>query len=284
MSELFATAVHGVLAAVWANLERAEVGMLQLPQIDCPVIHRFSPGIYIREVHIPAGTLAIGHRQRAEHLNIFLRGRVSIINENGSVTELIAPMIFTGKPGRKVGWVHEDMVWLNVYPTEENDVERLEAMFLDKSIGWEERAAITRQSRILQREEDRADYFVVFKEFGISGETARAQSEDESDQIPLGGYKCKVGASCIEGRGLIATAPIEIGELIMPARVDGKRTPAGRYTNHAKDPNALMVLRANGDIDLVALRNIRGCVGGDDGEEITIDYCRSLELQIKRAA
>jgi SET domain-containing protein len=83
---------------------------------------------------------------------------------------------------------------------------------------------------------------------------------------------------------LIATATIETGEVIMPARIDGKRTPAGRYTNHAKDPTAIMIERLNGNIDLVALRDIRGCSGGDDGEEITIDYRQALELQIKRAA
>jgi hypothetical protein len=286
MSAVPATLVQGALIAASADVEHAEVAMLQFPQIDCPVIHRFSPGIYVREVHVPAGTLAIGHRQKTEHLNIFLRGRLSIVNENGSVSELAAPMIFIGKPGRKVGWTHEDIVWLNVYSTDETNVERLEEMLIDKSIGWEEHAQIALQSKMLQHEDDRADYFAVLEEFGTSHELARAQSEDKADQIdiPAGGYKCKVGTSAIDGLGLIATAEIAMGELIMPVRLVGKRTPAGRYTNHAKNPNAIMIARFNGDIDLVAVRDIRGCSGGADGEEITINYRHALGLQMTRAA
>jgi hypothetical protein len=39
-----------------------------------------------------------------------------------------------------------------------------------------------------------------------------------------------------------------------------------------------MVKRPNGDIDLVATRQIAGCTGGQPGEEITIDYRQALRL------
>ena len=35
-----------------ADLEKE---MLEMPQADCPVAHHFGPGIYIREVTLPAG-------------------------------------------------------------------------------------------------------------------------------------------------------------------------------------------------------------------------------------
>jgi hypothetical protein len=38
-----------------------------------------------------------------------------------------------------------------------------------------------------------------------------------------------------------------------------------------------MEIRESGDIDLVALTDIQGCRGGQDGEEITVDYRRTLE-------
>ena len=41
------------------KVDALENAMLKEQQVDCPVIHRFGPGTYIREVHIPAGALAV---------------------------------------------------------------------------------------------------------------------------------------------------------------------------------------------------------------------------------
>jgi hypothetical protein len=256
------------------DLAKAEAGMLQLPQAECSVIHHFGPGLCVREVHMPTGILAIGHYQKFDHLNVFLKGRVLMLKDDGSTDELVAPMMFVGKPGRKAGYVLEDVVWQNIYATEETDIQKIEAMFLEKSEGF----AQSQHSE--PREDDQADYLAMLEETGFSHETARAQSENEGDQcaFPFGAWRVKTGASAIEGTGLFATAPIGSGELIAPARIDGKRTPAGRYTNHAKAPNAEMVLLLNGDVDLCALRPITGCHGGQDGEEITIDYRQALSL------
>jgi hypothetical protein len=40
----------------------------------------------------------------------------------------------------------------------------------------------------------------------------------------------------------------------------------------------MMIPLENGDIDLVALRDIAGCKGGELGAEITIDYRKALAL------
>jgi hypothetical protein len=192
-------------------------------------------------------------------------------------------MMFVGKPGRKCGYVHEDMVWQNIYATNETDVETLEAMFIEKSQTFEEARLISQNVKLLQNvNADRSDFECALAEFGFSAEKARAQAENTEDLIPfpLGGYKVRVDASVIEGRGLFATAPIQPGEVIAPARIAGKRTPAGRYTNHAATPNARMVKHENGDIDLVALRPILGCKGGLIGDEITIDYRQALRLSL----
>lgn len=256
------------------DLIKAERSMLDMPQAECPVIHHFGPGLYIRELHMQAGILAVGHYQRFEHLNVFLKGRVLMLKDDGTTEELAAPMMFVGKPGRKAGYVLEDIVWQNIYATTETNIEKLEAMFLDKT------EAFSQSQRAAPREDDRADYLAMLEETGFSHETARAQSENEDDQrpFPFGGWRVKTAPSSIEGTGLFATSPFVAGELIAPARISGYRTPAGRYTNHSKEPNAEMVMRWNGNIDLCALRPISGCHGGQDGEEITIDYRQALSL------
>lgn len=119
------------------NLELIEGGLLSLPQVECPVVHHFGPGIYIREVTIPAGTLAIGHAQKFHHLNILLKGSVAMIID-GAVKVVKAPLIFTGSPGRKLGYALEDTVWQNIYATEETDIEKLEDWIVDKSQTWQD--------------------------------------------------------------------------------------------------------------------------------------------------
>jgi hypothetical protein len=262
------------------KIDDAAQYMMTLPQANCPVIHRFGPGLYIREVLIPAGSYAIGHYQKFDHFNVLLKGRVTMLNDDGSAVELVAPMAFTGRPGRKIGYVHEDMVWQNIYSTTETDVETLESMLLDKSKEFVSFSESKMSIEKINHEADREDYKKCLDEYGFTEETARSQSEMEHDRIdlPYGAWKIKVGDSAIEGKGLFATADINEGDLIANARVKGCRTIAGRYTNHSKNPNSVMVKRMNGDIDLVALRNINGCQGGLNGEEITINYRDALSL------
>lgn len=263
-----------------AMTEAAEQVMLAHPQVACPVFHHFGPGLYFREVHMPAGTFAIGHHQNFAQWNIFLRGRLTVIRDDGSQQELVAPMSFLGAAGRKIGYVHEDVVWINVYATSETDVATLEATLLTKSDSWQldtrERQALAH----LHHQTDRSDFAQAIAELGFTAELVRAQSECLADQIPMppGLVKFKIGPSPIEGLGLFATADIPAGELIAMGRIGGMRTPAGRYTNHARQPNARMrVMNAAGDVGLIAVRPLRGCHGGVDGEEVTVDYRQAYQ-------
>lgn len=266
------------------KVQTLEKHFLNEKQADCPVTHIFAPNIYIRQVAIPAGTFSIGHYQTTEHLNIMLKGRVTMVNEDGSHSELVAPQTFVAKPGRKIGYIHEDMVWQNVYSTNETDVEKLEAMFLHKSITWQEHQKSQELLLTLDHSSDVADYYLAIAEYGFDHETVRKQTENLEDQIPMpfGDYKIMIADSKIDGKGIFATGNIAEGEVIAPARIDGKRTPVGRYTNHSKNINAIMVLRDNGNIDLVAKKAITGCQGGNLGQEITIDYRQAISLAIRR--
>lgn len=266
------------------KVQTLEKHFLNEKQADCPVTHIFAPNIYIRQVAIPAGTFSIGHYQTTEHLNIMLKGRVTMVNEDGSHSELVAPQTFVAKPGRKIGYIHEDMVWQNVYSTNETDVEKLEAMFLHKSITWQEHQKSQQLLLSLDHSSDVADYYLAIAEYGFDHETVRKQTENLEDQIPMpfGDYKIMIADSKIDGKGVFATGNIAEGEVIAPARIDGKRTPVGRYTNHSKNINAIMVLRDNGNIDLVAKKAITGCQGGNLGQEITIDYRQAISLAIRR--
>ena len=246
-----------------------------LPQVSCNVIHMFAPGIYIRQVHMPAGSLIVGHRHKTTHLNILLQGRLTLIQDDGSSVMLRAPVIAIAPPGRKTAFIHEDSMWLNLHATDETDVEELEREYLDVHESFIEMQEGFARDCSAERE----DFEQFLWEQNLSAQQFRESAENTDDQVPfpLGPYKFKVASSPIQGKGLIATCDIEAGEMIAPARINGRRTPAGRYTNHSPHPNAAM-REFQGDLFLVALKDIPGCVGGLDGDEITVDYRDAMKL------
>lgn len=105
-------------------------------------------------------------------------------------------------------------------------------------------------------------------EYGLPKELVRALVENEADQAPMppGFNKVKLQPSQLQGDGLFALTTINSGELLAPARISGKRTPAGRYTNHSPRPNAYFQPLTNGDINMIAKKPIY------TGEEVTVDY------------
>ena len=257
------------------NLEKLETTMLKEQQVECPVYHHFYPGIYMREVHMKAGSFAIGHFQKTEHLNFFLRGKVHFIETDKASKILTAPMIFMSKPGRKVGLILEDVVWFNIYPTEETDIDKLEETYLSTSIEWEE-AQVSQVSKM----QDIIDYREMLAEYNLTELQVRAESERTEDLIsfPEGVTLVKISNSPIEGKGVFATANIEEGAIIAPGRIDGNRTPAGRYVNHAKEPTATISKTGN-LVNFIALKRIQGMTGGQLGDEITINYREAIRLE-----
>src|SRR5215469_14015012 len=121
--------------AFQTKLETLEAAMLKLPQADCPVTNLFAPGIYWREIEIPAGAVALGHEHKTEHLNVLLSGRVRVLCD-GQVKELVAPQVFSSPAGvRKLVYALEPTRWANVHanPTDETDMAKLELIFIKKS-------------------------------------------------------------------------------------------------------------------------------------------------------
>ena len=256
-----------------------ETELLKQPQASCPVVHRFGPGIYIRELHMSAGTMAVGKLQKYEHTNILLKGKVLMFNENGTTNVLEAPLFFVGKAGRKVGLVLEDMVWQNIYATEETDIDKLEEMFMENSEAGKEHVIAQLAYTQIEAQNDNDDYLLLLEEIGMTEEQVQRQVQIVEDLIDFNTPNTlRLADSCIHGKGIFTTAPIFKDEWIAKARIDGKRTPAGRYTNHSAVPNCTLVIDENSDIWLKALEDINGCMGGSKGTELTIDYREALKL------
>jgi hypothetical protein len=237
------------------------------PQVSCPVYHRFGPGLYIRELHMVVGTIAIGRIQRFEHMNVFIKGKVRVLNPDGTTDDIEAPMTFVGRPGRKVGMVLEDMIWQNIYATDETDIEKLEEMiFVDPSPVRPQPPMDTGYQKFLT-------------ELNIDQSQIDREVENLDDQCPMphNWSNGVVRQSSIDGKGFFVTVPILAGQVIVPARIGGKRTPAGVFINHSDTPNAEMRMLDDGNIYVVALRDFDGCAGGGAGDELVVDYRQSLK-------
>jgi hypothetical protein len=96
------------------------------PRAECPVVHRFTPGLYIREIHIPAGTLLTSMEHRLEHPFVISKGKVEVYSETEGAVIYQAPHTGITKPGTRRGILAiEDTVWTTFHVTEETDVEKI---------------------------------------------------------------------------------------------------------------------------------------------------------------
>jgi hypothetical protein len=114
-------------------IQEVESKMLNMEQADCPVENIFGPGIYIRQQSFPAGALVIGHSHKHEHTAIMLQGRATFLLQDGSTKTISAPWTSRCPAGRKIAYVHEDMVFQNVFATDETDLDKLEDQLITKS-------------------------------------------------------------------------------------------------------------------------------------------------------
>lgn len=98
----------------------------QLEGADCPLTHHFAPGAYGREILLPKDSLVVGKIHRHAHLNMLMKGRVSVATEQG-VETFSAPRVFVSLPGTKrVVYAHEEAIWVTVHVTTETDLVNIE--------------------------------------------------------------------------------------------------------------------------------------------------------------
>lgn len=98
-------------------------------QIDIPVKHYFSPGVYAREIKIPAGTLLTGRIHKFEQLNILSGGEISVLTQDG-MKQVSAPFTVVSPPGtRRIAYAHTECTWTTILATEETDPDKIEALF-----------------------------------------------------------------------------------------------------------------------------------------------------------
>lgn len=112
-----------------------EEQMKSMPQIEIPLKHYFSKGVYGREITIPSGSLIVGKIHKHQVMNVLSQGEVTVLSIDG-VMRIKAPHTFVSNPGAKrVIYAHADSVWSNFIGTDETDVENIEKEFIADNYG-----------------------------------------------------------------------------------------------------------------------------------------------------
>jgi len=104
------------------------------PLVHCPLNHRFTEGLYVREIFMPAGSLITSKIHKTQHQYFVLKGAVSVWIDGGEEHYIEAPYIGVTEPGtRRVLYVWEDCIWATAHPNPDNeDLEQIEERIIEK--------------------------------------------------------------------------------------------------------------------------------------------------------
>jgi hypothetical protein len=101
-------------------------------QPDCPLKHSFGEGLYVREIYNPANHLIITKIHKKAHPFFLLKGKMSILTEQG-VKTIEAPFYGITPAGTKrVIWTHTEIQFVTVHATNETDIEKIEEEIIAK--------------------------------------------------------------------------------------------------------------------------------------------------------
>lgn len=114
------------------QMQRLKAAMRELPQLALETSHFYGPGMYCRVVARPAGATIVGKKHKAAHFYIVCKGRVLVVNPDGSRRELSAGDVLVSEPGTQRAVVAlEDSICLTVHRTDLTDLDAIEAELIE---------------------------------------------------------------------------------------------------------------------------------------------------------
>ena len=108
------------------TINQFEAALMDHPTVECPVTHRFTPGLYIRQTTVPAGTLFTSAEHKTEHPFVLTEGELEIISENEGAVFYKAPLHGITKVGtRRMIRAITDVVWTTYHVTQHTDLDKI---------------------------------------------------------------------------------------------------------------------------------------------------------------
>ncbi len=126
-----------------AAIDALEQAMVGAGEIDLPLEHAFLPGLYVRTIFMPAGTLLTSKIHKTKHPYVITKGSVSVWIDGVGWERLEAGHRGVTLPGtRRVLYIHEDCVWTTYHPIGEMGIGRLDGLNEDEALNLIEGAII----------------------------------------------------------------------------------------------------------------------------------------------
>ena len=242
--------------------------LLKLPQAQIVTEHIFTPGKYERKITIPAWTVLTGAEHKTPYHVRLEKGTIAVNTDDG-VKVLTAPVDFPAKAGmQRAGRVFDDeVVWVDIYDNPDNctDLSVLEdRLYVVPDYGLADSRTDVQRAQI--------DYGAFLHQIGMTQDEMDKIVQIESDLVEMpDGVGVELRDSPIHGKGLFATRDFKSGEVVCPGRIEGKRTPGGRFINHSIDCN-ITPIKVGDDIYAVATRKIHV------NDELLVDYRASMRV------
>jgi hypothetical protein len=119
-------------------IDRVEADLASYPQVDLPLEHFFPPGMYVRKIFMPAGSMVVSMKHKTTHPFFILKGKVAVLKEsqNGGFEEEAmykgGDMGITKPNTKRFLWNVEDTIWVTCHANP-NDIEDPDEIVLNIS-------------------------------------------------------------------------------------------------------------------------------------------------------
>lgn len=112
-------------------IQRLESKLRAFDQVSIEPVHYFAPGMYGREITVPAGVCIVGKLHRHTHLIMLMSGDVTIYTDAG-MQRLQGPKTWVSQAGTKRAiYAHAESIIVTLHATDETDLDALEAAIIE---------------------------------------------------------------------------------------------------------------------------------------------------------
>ncbi len=113
-------------------IDQAEKLLLDCNPVVMPLTHRFTKGMYIREIFMPKGTLLTSEIHKTNHPFVVSKGHCQVY-DGDDVIEIKAPYTGITEPNtRRLIYVEEDTIWTTFHVTKHKCLKKIEKQLIKK--------------------------------------------------------------------------------------------------------------------------------------------------------
>ncbi len=107
-------------------MDRLAAECLRLPEVEAPLIHTFTKGLYKRRILLKAGTICVTKIHNTQHPYVILMGKGQVSTDGVNFEDYEGPCEGVTEPGtQRFIIVDTDTVWITYHPNPEDEKDLL---------------------------------------------------------------------------------------------------------------------------------------------------------------